>query len=83
MLLPQCDTYEEIRKEFRWNLPDEFNIASAVCDRYADDQNRVALIFERVSGEVETTSYRQLQSWANRWAKAACEKGPRPKRGHL
>lgn len=75
MLLPQGDTYEEVYAKFRWNLPAEFNIASAVCDRHADDPNRVALIFERVDGSVEITTYRQLQCWANQWANAVCALG--------
>ena len=61
---------EEVCKNFRWELPAEFNIAEAVCDRWAGDPAKVALIFERVDGTVDITTYRQLQRSANQWANA-------------
>ena len=67
-MLPQGASYEEVYEAFRWNLPAHFNIAEAVCDRHAGDPSRPALIFERVDGSVEVTTFRQLQKWANQWA---------------
>lgn len=36
-------TYESWRRDFRWEIPERFNIARACCDRWADGSGRVAL----------------------------------------
>lgn len=36
-------TYESWRRDFRWDIPERFNIAHACCDRWADGTGRVAL----------------------------------------
>ncbi len=36
-------TYEAWRRDFRWDIPERFNIARACCDRWADGSGRVAL----------------------------------------
>lgn len=37
-------TYESWRRDFRWDIPERFNIARACCDRWADGSGRVALL---------------------------------------
>ena len=37
MDLPVGDSYEDICRKFDWQIPEYFNIADAVCDRWADD----------------------------------------------
>ena len=43
-MLPQADTYDDLYKNFRWDIPATFNIATACCDRHADGSGRLALI---------------------------------------
>ena len=50
MLIPQGDSYEEIYDNFRWDIPEYYNIANDVCDRHADDPARIALIHENLAG---------------------------------
>ncbi len=34
-MLPICDTYENLRRDFRWQIPEKFNIGTAVSDAWA------------------------------------------------
>jgi acetyl-CoA synthetase len=43
-MLTQTSDYADLYRNFRWEVPARFNIASACCDRYADGTNRLALI---------------------------------------
>jgi len=46
----EWDSYEELRDAFAWEVPERFNIASYVCDRWADDRGRVAVFAEDAAG---------------------------------
>jgi hypothetical protein len=41
----QGDTYEEICRNFKWEFPEYFNIGVDICDKWADDKYRLALIY--------------------------------------
>jgi acetyl-CoA synthetase len=60
--------YDELREEFEWQVPEQFNMAWYVCDRWADDKGRVALFGEDASGTRETYTFWQLQNATNRLA---------------
>ena len=60
------DRYREICAAFRWQVPPDFNIAQAVCGRYARDAGRVALYWEDESGPIARYTYGELQQLANR-----------------
>ncbi len=38
-------TYEEICANFKWKIPEYYNIGVDVCDKWAANSNRVALIY--------------------------------------
>ena len=38
-------TYDEVCRNFRWEIPADYNIGVDVCDRWADDRQRLALIY--------------------------------------
>ncbi len=68
-LLPPLDTYEKCFTAFRWQIPERFNIASAVCDRHAAAKpNAPAVLFEDANGRTLTLTFRQLQQTANQLA---------------
>jgi acetyl-CoA synthetase len=62
--------YDELRAAFEWTVPDRFNLAHYVCDRWADDTDgdRVALYGERADGSRTTHSYADLSSLTDRLA---------------
>ena len=78
-LLPRSPSYDECYQTFRWQVPEHFNIASAVCDRHATAQpDSVAIIFETEDGQTEQMRFGQLQSEANRLANVLRHHGVGP-----
>lgn len=71
--LSQYESYEEAYDAFEWDIPEAFNIAEAVCGRWAaaaDAKRRVALFFERDDGGRETYTFWQANRRANQVANA-------------
>jgi acetyl-CoA synthetase len=60
MLAP--GSYAEICSRFVWQVPAEFNIGVAVCDRWATGESRPALIYEGPAGNVRTFSFDELKA---------------------
>lgn len=62
-------SYDNLLDEFEWQLPEEFNVASYICDRWANEHpDRTALYIKddpRGAGEY---SFGELQTAANRLA---------------
>ena len=76
--LQQYDSYEEAYEQFEWDVPESFNIAEAVCGRWADAEDgkqRVALFYERVDGTRETYTFWQVQRAANRVSNMLASRG--------
>jgi acetyl-CoA synthetase len=59
-------TYEEIYRNFRWNIPEFANIAEMVVDRHANDPSRLALIYEDIDGKEQRFSFADIRDRANR-----------------
>ncbi|MFA1610950.1 acyl-CoA synthetase [Halobellus rubicundus] len=73
------ETIEEIEEWFEWQVPEQFNIAEYVCDRWADARkNRVALYHRSSDGEETAYTFRQVQRCANRFANYLVEQGIGP-----
>ncbi|WP_019140672.1 acyl-CoA synthetase [Noviherbaspirillum massiliense] len=64
--LPQQDRYDTLYREFRWHVPEWFNIAEVCCARWAKDRSRIAIHFEDEAGHTATLTYASLQEQANR-----------------
>lgn len=72
-LLPAAANLAELRARFRWEIPDSYNMAVAVCDRWAARHpHQVAIIYapgERGDGNAVTTiTYQQLRAQSNQLA---------------
>ena len=84
---PGSENFDQLVEEFHWQVPEYFNIATAVCERHAADPARAdqpALICARESdadGAATRYSFKQLNEQANRLANALsqldCGKGDR------
>lgn len=62
-------TYEEVYRNFRWDIPERYNIAADVCDRHAvATPDALALIFEAADGQVSRYTFLEMQRLANRAA---------------
>ena len=70
MMLKRGKTYEEVYNSFRWKVPKYFNIGVDICDKWADERYRLALIYEDEEGRVEKFTFWDLQRHSNRLANA-------------
>lgn len=73
----EWESYDQLVDSFRWEVPERFNMATYVCDRWADDEGRVALFAENQAGQTRTYTYRDLRDETNRLANELAEQGLR------
>ncbi len=59
------DNYDRLYQDFRWQLPDDFNIAALCCRRWANDSQRIAMLVDDKQGD-RVITYAQLQRDTNR-----------------
>jgi acetyl-CoA synthetase len=64
----EWESYEALYEAFEWEVPEEFNIAAYVCDRWAEDMDRTAIYYENEEGETDEYTFRQLRDEANQLA---------------
>ena len=64
-MLTEAKTYDELYRNFRWDIPARFNMATACCDRHADGSGRLALIYVDEDGATTRTSFDEVaeMSW--------------------
>src|SRR3954449_9042244 len=67
-MLTETSDYADLYRNFRWQVPARFNIASACCDRYADGANRLALIYVDEDGGATRTSFDEMRALSSRFA---------------
>ncbi|HTS52389.1 MAG TPA: acyl-CoA synthetase [Burkholderiales bacterium] len=67
-MLPRLGTYEAVRRQFRWNIGERFNIGVDICDKWAGDAQRLALIYETRDGAVARYTFSQLTRLSNQAA---------------
>jgi len=78
-MLPEASTYEELVGRFSWDLPDAFNIGTAVCDAWADrEPDREALVFAEEGGESTSYSYADLKRLSSQLANLFAAHGVQP-----
>jgi len=72
-------SYDELCDSFEWKFPETFNAAEYLCDRWSDEKERVALIYEdRTAGTKGEVSYRELRQATNRLANYLEDRGVSP-----
>jgi acetyl-CoA synthetase len=63
----QGRTYEEVCRNFRWNIPEFANIAEMIVDRHAAaNPELLALIYEDLDGRSTRYTFAQIRDAANR-----------------
>jgi len=68
-------TYDELCRNFRWQVPEFYNIGTDICDKHAHQPQRLALIYEKASGEVERYTFETLKRVSNQLANALAALG--------
>jgi acetyl-CoA synthetase len=64
----QGRTYEEVYNNFKWKIPEYYNIGVDVCDKWADDEKRLALIYIDSQDLEQKYTFRNLRDISNQLA---------------
>ena len=67
-MLPRAKTYDEVYHGFRWEIPELYNIGSDICDKWAHQRYRMALVYENEKGRVEKYTFWDLKNLSNKLA---------------
>jgi acetyl-CoA synthetase len=61
-------TYDEVCRNFKWEIPEYYNIGVDVCDKWAGDRQRLALIYIDPQGKEQKYTFRSLRNFSNQLA---------------
>ena len=64
----EWESHQQLREWFEWEIPERFNMAEYVCDRWVNDRERVAFFAGADAGERRTLTFRNVEREANRLA---------------
>jgi acetyl-CoA synthetase len=67
-MLTRGTNYDEVYGRFQWQVPESYNIGLDICDKWASQHDRLALIYERAQGKVEQYTFRQIRDLSNKLA---------------
>src|SRR3979409_2581480 len=67
-MLTETTDYGTLCRDFRWEVPARFNIATACCDRHADGSNRLALIYVDEDGGAQRISFDEMRAFSSAFA---------------
>jgi len=68
-MIPRGVSYDEAMRQFRWNVPQKFNMGRAVCERH--EPRTLALIVENADGSVRHWTFGELLAASSRLAGGA------------
>ncbi len=68
-------TYEEVYKNFKWEIPEYYNIGVDVCDKWANEKYRLALIYIDKDGKDHKYTFWELKNLSNQLANTLRAKG--------
>ncbi len=67
-MLKPGKTYREVFESFQWQVPEFYNIGVDICDKWADEPDRTALIYEDHEGRISEYKFAQLKRLSNQLA---------------
>ena len=67
-MLKPGKSYDDVYNAFRWEIPQHYNIGVDICDKWARQTDRLALIYENESGQVEKYTFQDLKRLSNQLA---------------
>jgi acetyl-CoA synthetase len=75
----QLTLYTQLIETFRWQIPARYNIGVDVCDRWAGEPERTALIHLAANGKVSEYSFSDISRLSNQAANFLTALGVRPR----
>jgi acetyl-CoA synthetase len=67
-MLTPGNTYDEVVNRFGWEIPEYYNIGVDICDKWAIQPERLALVYENEDGQVEKYTFADLKRLSNQLA---------------
>ena len=67
-MLTPGKTYEDVYDAFQWQIPRNYNIGVDICDKWAHQRSRLALLYEEENGRVDRYTFRDLKNLSNKLA---------------
>ena len=67
-MLTPAKTYEDVYNTFKWQIPEFYNIGIDICDKWARQRSRLALIYEDEKAHVEKYTFWDLKNLSNKLA---------------
>ena len=67
-MLKQAKDYRTLCDTFRWDVPEFYNIGLDICDKWAHQPDRLALIYDDDTGQTRRYTFRDLKRRSNRLA---------------
>ena len=64
-MLKPGKTYDEVYNAFHWDIPEFYNIGVDICDKWAHQRYRLALMYEDEKGGVERYTFWDLKRLSN------------------
>ena len=77
-MLTAAPDYASLRRDFRWAIPDRYNMGVDCCDRHADGTGRLALVLEDEAGQTRRYSFDDISALSNRFANVLAADGLQP-----
>lgn len=75
-MLPERKTYEDLCRDFVWQIPDRFNIGTAVSDHWAErEPDRICLQHFEPSGAHRSLTYGEFSAQSSSFAKGLLAHG--------
>ncbi len=69
-MLKRGKTYQDVYDSFAWDVPEHYNIGVDICDKWAGQRYRLALLYEDERGRSQAYSFWELKRQSNRLANA-------------
>jgi acetyl-CoA synthetase len=76
-VLERLESYEAVRSRFNWAIPEFFNIGVDICDKWANDATRLALICEQRDEAATRYTFADIRRQSNQLANLFVSRGLR------
>ncbi|NCF83432.1 MAG: AMP-dependent synthetase, partial [Proteobacteria bacterium] len=63
-------SFEQLRRDFQWRIPEHYNIGVDVCDKHRQRFAAPALYLENAEGRSYSVSFGELKTRSDRFANA-------------